>query len=80
MRPTKQETDLEFWANARTYWLHKAEDWFMLSAENNGAEWAQVCWDGEENARQQAFRAELAWKEAKGEIVVYSGRKNPRWA
>lgn len=80
MRPTRQETDLEFWSNARSYWAKKAEEWFMLSAESNDKEWQQVCWDGEENARQQEFRATLALQEAQGLIVVYSGRPKPRWA
>lgn len=76
MRPTKQETDLEFWANARAYWAQRVEEWFLLTAKDaSGFAAAQ-----EENARKRLFVAELAHQEAQGLITVYSGRKNPGWA
>ena len=69
LRPTKQISDLEYWSQARQYWSSVLEQYFLL---DDG--------EGEARAQQRLFAAELAHQEATGEIVVYSGRKNPRWA
>lgn len=68
MRPTKEQTDLEFWSNARQYWKEKLEQYFLLDDR-----------DGEARCEARLFAVELAHQEAKGEIVVYSGRKKPKW-
>lgn len=69
MRPTKTESDLEFWTNAKTYWMEMAERYFLLDDRA-----------GEARCEARLFAAELAHAEATGEIVVYSGRPNPKWA
>jgi hypothetical protein len=69
MRPNKQQTDLEFWSNAIQYWKEKIEQYFLLDDR-----------EGETRCEAHLFRAELAHQEAKGEIIVYSGRQKPRWA
>jgi ASC-1-like (ASCH) protein len=69
MRPTKAESDLEFWTNARTYWMGMAEKYFLLDDR-----------EGEARCEVRLFAAELAHGEATGDIIVYSGRKKPEWA
>lgn len=69
MRPTKQESDLEYWAKAIDYWKQKAEEWFLLDNR-----------EGEARCEARIYAAELAFAEARGEIIVYSGRPKPRWA
>lgn len=69
MRPTRQETDLEFWARATEYWNNMLECYFLLDDR-----------DGEARATERLYRAELALQEAQGLIEVYTGRPKPEWA
>lgn len=69
MRPTRQETDLEYWSNAVQYWTEKEEAYFLLDDRA-----------GEARCQERKYRAELALQEAQGLIVVYSGNPKPLWA
>lgn len=69
MRPSKQESDLEYWCKAIQYWKELAEKYFLIDDH-----------EGEARCEARAFIAELNYQEAKGEIVVYTGRPKPRWA
>lgn len=69
MRPNRQESDLEYWNNARLYWQEKEEAYFLADDR-----------EGEARAAKQRFKAELCHQEAQGLIIVYSGRAKPVWA
>lgn len=67
MRPTKQQTDLEYWAKAGDYWRAMAEQYRKL---DDAA--------GEARCEQKKEEAILKHQEAQGLIVVYTGRAAPR--
>lgn len=68
MRPTKEHSDLEYWSNALHYWKQMLNKYFLLDDR-----------EGEARCEAHMFRAELAYQEARGEIIVYSGRRKPKW-
>lgn len=80
MRPSKSESDLEYWTKAIQYWLQRIEYWFLYSAGARTPADKALAEEGERNAKSRLFAAELARQEALGEIVVYTGRPKPRWA
>ena len=83
MRPTRNETDLEFWMNARHYWMQKVEFWMIESVQaskTNDPAWEAVCDQNRYRAQDKAEQAEWKRQEAAGEIIVYTGRARPRWA
>jgi hypothetical protein len=69
MRPTKTESDMEYWSSAREYWTRKAEEYFLLDDR-----------EGERRCEARLFAADLCHQEAIGEIIVYTGRAKPGWA
>lgn len=80
MRPTKQETDLEFWLKQISFWKEKAEMYFLLSAKASNKEEEAFCDLNQDRCLAQKYKAELCFQEAQGLIEVYSGRANPKWA
>lgn len=79
MRPSKTESDLEFWTKARDYWTQQAEYWFVESAKAKTPEDEQFCAANEKRAQDRIFKSDLAHQETLGEIIVYSGRAKPEW-
>jgi hypothetical protein len=81
MRPTREETDLEYWLNAASHWAERASEWFLLTA-SRGITPEDEAWFEERRtyALEMEFRANLKYQEARGDIEVYTGRAKPRWA
>lgn len=81
MRPTKQETDLEFWLNSHAHWTAQAEQMFLATAGRGlTPDDIRFFEERETKAREMAFRAQLGHQEATGVITVYTGRAKPAWA
>lgn len=79
MRPTRTATDLEYWTQSQDYWKKQEEFWFLEGAASKDPAWTVACQEREEHARRRQFAVNLAWQEVRGDLVVYTGRRNPKW-
>jgi hypothetical protein len=84
MRPTKQESDLEYWIKSLDYWSKKLEEHKESMPKDDLRRKKRPIvslWATERLAylEQQVFRCQTNFDEARGLIIAYSGRAKPKW-